>query len=119
MTSRFVIREKNTEAFCTSSRRATFGFELADAALFTSRASAERAIRQMFSNEMNPHGGNTWSVWNPLLEKDFIYHNSHYQEYIALLESYPAHRDYAERVRTTQSERRCEMEVLEVKLTLV
>lgn len=47
MASLFVIREKNTNKFCTSSKFAYFDADLQNAAMFNKRENAEKAAREM------------------------------------------------------------------------
>ena len=117
MASLFVIREKGTGAFCSSSKMRNFSLDLNDAAMFNQRKNAEKACKNMFGTGMNIYGGWSWTISN---DEGFTeYHNSHFEEYVSLLETYEDHRDHAKWLRENVSERKCEMEIVEVKLTLV
>ena len=66
MTSLFVIREKNTGTFCTSSKFKHFEADLQKAAMFNQRKNAESAARKMFAaadkGVITPYGGWCWRV---------------------------------------------------------
>lgn len=86
MASKFVIREKTTNTFCTSQKFEHFSRDLQDAALFASRNNAEKAVRGMQPKEMNPYGGHTWSIMNENGQVQ-AFHKAFLKEYIAELES--------------------------------
>jgi hypothetical protein len=121
MPSKFVIREKTTNTFCISSKHRFFMEDLDDSVLFTSRSRAEHAVKEMdkfLTKEVNPYGGNTWSV--TIGNQTTVYH-TFLQQYANLLEeSDPrAHADTISWLRRDGIERKPEFEVLEVKLTIV
>jgi len=67
---------------------------------------------------VSPYGGNTWS----LVQEDGTrqeYFGSFMKEYLALLESKPNLQDMAQYVRDHGVERSIDLEVVEVRLTLV
>jgi hypothetical protein len=123
MASLFVIREKNTNTFCVSSKFAYFNADLQNAAMFNQRKSAEKAARTMFRDAdkgvVNRYGGWSWRVYN----EDGSYRDFHHallKEYIELLKNHSsATADSIRWLETDVKEQRCEMEVVEVKLMLV
>lgn len=124
MASLFVIREKNTGTFCTSSKHAQFDADLQSAAMFNQRKNAEKAARGMFAaadkGVVTHYGGWTWSVHK---EDGTVqtYHHALLKEYIELLRN-STNRDHSDTIRyleTEVREQRCEMEIVEVRLTLV
>lgn len=124
MASLFVIREKNTNTFCISSKFKYFNADLQSAAMFNQRMNAEKAIRSMFRDAdkgvVNPYGGWAWRVYNED-GTDQTYHHSLLKEYIELLKGNTS-RDHSASIlwlETEVKEQRCEMEVVEVRLTLV
>jgi len=123
MASLFVIREKNTNTYCTGSNRCTFNADLQSAAMFNKRENAEKAARTMFAKadkgEVNRYGGWTWEVYN---EDGTVqhFHHAHLKAYIELLRN--STNDHTDRIKWIEEEvkeQRCEMEVLEVKLSLI
>lgn len=124
MASLFVIREKNTDTYCTSSKFCHFEADLQLAAMFNQRKNAEKAARSMFAKadkgEVTPYGGWTWSV----RKEDGTaqtYHHALLKEYIELLRNSTNidHSDAIQYLETEVREQRCEMEIVEVRLTLV
>ena len=123
MASLFVIREKNTGTFCTSSKFKHFEADLQKAAMFNQRKNAESAARKMFAGadkgQVNPYGGWRWRV----VYKDNSYQDFHHallKEYIEFLKAHSGnHADSIRWLETEVREQRCEMEVIEVRLTLV
>ena len=123
MASLFVIREKNTNTYCTSSKVKHFEADLQKAAMFNQRKNAENAARKMFADadkgEVNRYGGSTWRVFNED-GTNVIYHHAHLKEYIEVLKtSTNNHADMIKYLEEEGKEQRCEMEVVEVRLTLV
>ena len=123
MASLFVIREKNTGTFCTSSKFKHFEADLQKAAMFNQRKNAEGAARKMFAKadkgELNPYGGWCWRVYD---ENDLVhdFHHALLQEYIEFLKAHSGNHAASIRwLETEVKEQRCEMEVVEVRLTLV
>jgi hypothetical protein len=126
MSNKFVIREKTTNTFCTSTKNRFFADDLNESALFSSRANAEKAVKDMIrylTKEVNIYGGNSWSV--AIGTKTTVY-QTFLQEYISLLEKDNAHlissgwfNDRLKELKTTVVERVPELEVVEVRLTLV
>jgi hypothetical protein len=122
MASLFVIREKNTGTYCTSSKYKHFEADLQKAAMFNQRKNAEKAARAMFAKadkgEVNRYGGWCWR----LFKEDGTYQDFHHallKEYIELLKNHSGnHTDSIRWLETEVKEQRCEMEVVEVKLTL-
>jgi hypothetical protein len=122
MASLFVIREKNTGTFCTSSKFKHFEADLQKAAMFNQRKNAETAARKMFAGadkgQVNPYGGWCWRVYN---EDESIqdFHHALLNEYIEFLKAHSGnHADSIQYLQTKVREQRCEMEVVEVKLSL-
>ena len=119
MRSLFVIRDKNTGAFCSSAKNIYFNTDTNSASLFDSVKNAEKAIRTMMSfltKEMSHYGGNTWHLTDGDGYKTFFH--AFKQEYIALLASKDHLKDHAEGHKATP-EAQLDLEVVEVKLTLV
>ena len=126
MASRFVIREKTFGGFCTSQKYVSFNTDLQEAALYVSRENAQKAAVNMFKYR----AGRVWSIVNPGWPVR-SYHDSNLQEYIEDLESRIESCDRADgmrvrqltellqHLRETAVELRCDMEVVEVKLTIV
>lgn len=123
MASLFVIREKNTGAFCTSSKFKHFDADLQKAAMFNQRKNAEAAARKMFAGadkgQVNPYGGWCWRVYS----EDGSIHDFHHallNEYIEFLKNSKGINlaDHIKYLEQHGKEQRCEMEVVEVKLTL-
>ena len=123
MASLFVIREKSTGTFCTSSKFKHFEADLQKAAMFNQRKNAESAARKMFAaadkGVITPYGGWCWRVYDENgLVHDF--HHALLQEYIEFLEAHSGnHADSIKYLQTEVREQRCEMEIVEVRLTLV
>ncbi len=125
MASLFVIHEKNTNTFCTSSKFASFSSDLQEAAMFNSRKNAEKAAKKMFAGAeegINTYGGWRWTCTKgggPVQN----YHHAHLNEYIEYLKK--DHQDnqhrlaYIKMLEEEYAELRCDLEVLEVKLTIV
>lgn len=124
MASKFIIREKTTNSYCTSSKHYHFSDDLDSAVLFASRENAEKAIKAantFFTKEMTPYGGNTWSVYNTE-ENTCITYQTFVKEYIAMLESNPDVAKFAydiQHIKTNVIERTPELEAIEVKLCIV
>ena len=128
MASLFVIREKNTGTFCTSSKFKYFEADLQKAAMFNQRKNAESAARKMFAaadkGVVNPYGGWAWRVYNEDGTEQ-TFHHALLKEYIELLKNAAraaAKGPYADMIKYLQTEvheQKCEMEVVEVRLTLV
>jgi hypothetical protein len=119
MKSLFVIRDVNTGSFCSSSKSIFFDTDVNAASLFDSKQNAEKAIRSVMNfmtKAMNPYGGNTWSLTDDNNVETFFH--SFKEEYIQMLESKP---HLADRVAGNQARREAQLdlEVVEVKLTLV
>jgi hypothetical protein len=123
MASLFVIREKNTGTFCTSSKFKHFEADLQKAAMFNQRKNAESAARKMFAGAnkgtVNPYGGWAWRVYNEDGTEQ-TYHHALLKEYIEFLKAHSGnHADSIKYLQTKVQEKPCEMEVVEVRLTLV
>jgi hypothetical protein len=123
MASLFVIREKNTGTFCTSSKFKHFEADLQKAAMFNQRKNAESAARKMFASAnkgtVNPYGGWAWRVYNEDGTEQ-TYHHALLKEYIEFLKAHSGnHADSIKYLQTKVQEKPCEMEVVEVRLTLV
>jgi hypothetical protein len=125
--SLFVIREKNTGTFCTSSKFKHFEADLQKAAMFNQRKNAESAARKMFAGAnkgtVNPYGGWAWRVYNEDGTEQ-TYHHALLKEYIELLKTKQRDddeywSDTIQHLQTKVREQPCEMEVVEVRLTLV
>jgi len=118
MASKFVIREKTTNTFCTSQKLQYFSRDLQDAALFESRNNAEKAVRGMRPKEMNPYGGHTWSIMN---ENGRVqaFHKAFLKEYIEELEKHPHAVENADYLKKHGVELAQDLEVVEVKLVIV
>jgi len=119
MASKFAVREKNSNTFCTSTKHSYFSHDLQDAALFASRENAEKAIRGMLPKAVvNPYGGYTWSF---VSEDGTIqqYHAAMLKEYIEMLEKLPHCADDAAYLKEHGIERAMDLEVVEIKLVLV
>lgn len=118
MPSKFTIREKGSNTFCTSTKHSYFSHDLQDAALFASRENAEKAVRGMLPKAVvNPHGGYTWSI----VKEDGtmqVYHAAMLKEYIALLEMHEHCKDMAAYLKQHGIERSFDLEVVEIKLVL-
>lgn len=109
MASLFVIREKSTGEFCTGQKFRSFSHDLQIAAFFSSKKNAEKAMRGMF-----PAGQpDTWTA-----EGGKVFYHGNLKEYIESLDQHPNGADFINAVRETYTERKCEMEAVEVKLTL-
>jgi len=124
MASLFVIREKNTETYCTSSRFRHFEEDLQKAAMFNQRKNAEKAARGMFAKAdkgvVTPYGGWVWSVHKEDGTEQ-TYHHALLKEYIELLRN-STNRDHSDTIRYLETkvlEQKCEMEIVEVRLTIV
>jgi hypothetical protein len=123
MASLFVIREKNTGTYCTSSKFKHFEADLQKAAMFNQRKNAESAARKMFAGAnkgtVNPYGGWAWRVYNEDGTEQ-TYHHALLKEYIEFLKAHSGnHADSIKYLQTKVQEKPCEMEVAEVRLTLV
>lgn len=119
MKSLFVIRDKTTGAFCSSAKYKYFNSDVNAASLFDSKANAEKAVRSMMSSltkELNPYGGNTWSLTQDNVVEAFFH--AFHTEYIQLLESKMHLKQHAESARKIK-DAKLDLEVVEVKLTLV
>ena len=123
MASLFVIREKNTGTFCTSSKFKHFEADLQKAAMFNQRRNAESAARKMFAGAdkgtVNPYGGWHWSIYKEDGSQQ-TFHHALLIEHIELLKAHSGnHADSIKYLQTEVREQRCEMEIVEVRLTLV
>jgi len=123
MASLFVIREKNTGTFCTSSKFKHFEADLQKAAMFNQRRNAESAARKMFEaadkGVITPYGGWHWSIYKEDGSQQ-TFHHALLKEYIELLKAHSGnHADSIKYLQTEVQEKPCEMEVVEVRLTLV
>jgi hypothetical protein len=119
MKSLFVIRDKKTGSFCSSSKFRHFDTEVNSASLFDSQKNAEKAIRSMMSfltKAVNPYGGNVWSLVNGDVAERFCH--GFKEEYIEMLRSKDHLKDLAEGWVSVK-EAQLDLEVVEVKLTLV
>lgn len=128
MASRFVIREKAFGGFCTSQKYASFSTDLQEAALYASRENAQKAVKNMFGWQTRVN-----SVWSIVDASGAVrsYHDSNLQEYIEEVESLIRVCDsddvcrirqlteLATHLRENAVELPCDMEVVEVKLTIV
>ena len=106
----FVIRETETGAYCTGQKFRSFSMDMQTAALFVSRANAEKAMKAMFRGSKNGQQYNIWTVDGNSYHPDV-------QAYIdqCLNSTRP---DMADGIRNTFTDKTCFMEVVEVKLTL-
>jgi hypothetical protein len=112
MASLFVIRERDTGAFCASSKRQMFSHDLNAAALFASVANAEKAIRGMFST--HSEACLLWSV-----DSNDYYHGDK-TDYIAAMEKHSRTAvEYIKHMRENVENKLADLEVVEVKLSLV
>jgi len=119
MKSLFVIRDKNTGAFCSSAKYHYFDTDVNSASLFDSKKNAEKAIRSMvnfLSKAVNPYGGNIWSLTNGGATERFFH--AFKKEYIEMLRSLDHLKDMADGWEPVK-EAQLDLEVVEVKLTLV
>ena len=110
----FVIRETETGAYCTGQKFRSFSTDMQTAALFVSRANAEKAVRDMFKGEKHGQQYNIWTV-------DGNRYHPNKQAYIdQCINSNSAHAAaMIAEVQNTYTDKTCRMEVVEVKLTLV
>lgn len=125
MASLYVIREKNTNTYCTSSKHSYFSADLQAAAMFNQRKNADKAVRGMFGEAdkgiVNSYGGLTWQVLNEDGTVQYFQY-AFLKEYIEALKNSPNSQNHIDRIKwleTEVREQRCEMEVVEVKLVLV
>lgn len=107
----FVIREKNTGAFCTGQRFRSFSMDMQSAAQFVSRTNAEKAMKGMFRGDRNGQQYNIWTI------DDQRYHPN-VQAYVDQCTKTNAI-EMADAVRDTYTQKTCDMEIVEVKLILV
>jgi hypothetical protein len=119
MQSLFVIRDVNTKAVCSSAKHYHFNSDVNAASLFDSKQNAEKAIRSIMkfmTKAMCPYGGNIWTLTDGNDVETFFH--SFKAEYIQMLESKP---HLATHVAGNQARREAQLdlEVIEVKLTLV
>ena len=120
MASLFVIREKNTGAFCYSSRHRNFGPMLDNAVIFKRAENAAAAIR-----DMNRADSRSWLMWTLCEVDDTVWKDIFSfgkKEFIEMIENNPAQnlqrREYLETYQAApQIALNCE--VVEVKMTLV
>lgn len=120
MASKFAIREKNSNTFCTSTKHRYFSHDLQDAALLASRENAEKAVRGMLPKAVvNPYGGWTWIIVSEDGTVQTVYHAALLKEYIAMLETHDHCKDTAAYLKEHGVERAMDLEVVEIKLTLV
>jgi hypothetical protein len=112
MASLFVIREKNTGTFCTSSKNNTFATELNAAAMFSSHQAAEKAAKKMFEvlTTAERQQYNEWYIDGVKYHPDLTLYIQQYIGWCGLTEA---------DMRANIIEKTCEMEVVEVRLTLV
>lgn len=106
----FVIRETTTGAFCTGQKLRSFSMNMQSAALFVSRANAEKAMNAMFKGSKI---GQQYDIWT--IDNNFYHPNV--QSYIDQCVN-STRPDMAANIRDTYTEKTCVMEVVEVKLTL-
>jgi hypothetical protein len=113
--SLFVIRERSTGAFCTSSKYQSFSHDLNSAALFARAKNAEKAIRGMFHPDTEGHCGMQWTV-----EETNYYHGDK-ENLVAIIEASPRgpNVEYVEYIRKNVENKLADLEVVEVKLSLV
>jgi len=52
MASKFVIREKGSQSYCTSGKQLSFDTDLNEAVLFASRANAEKVVREATASSL-------------------------------------------------------------------
>ena len=119
MKSLFVIRDKNTNSFCSSAKHHYFNTDVNSASLFDSQKNADKAIRSMVNfldRAVNPYGGNVWSLVNGDVVERFFH--AFKEEYIKMLRSESHLKDMADGWEPVK-EARLDLEVVEVKLTLV
>jgi len=119
MASKFAIRENGSNTFCTSTKFSHFNGDLNNAALFASRANAEKAVRSMTPKQMTPYGGHTWCIVSEDGVVVEVYHKAFLAEYIALLETKLHLADQVEHLKEHGVERAMALEVVELKLILV
>ena len=119
MKSLFVIRDKNTNSFCSSSKFRHFDTDVNSASLFDSQKNADKAIRSMMSfltKAVTHYGGNVWRLTNGDVSENFCH--AFKKEYIEMLRSHDHLKDMAE-AWVSFKEAQLDLEVVEVKLTLV
>ena len=122
MKSLYIIRDKNTGAVCSSAKHRYFTTDTNEASLFDSQKNAEKAIRAIVSSltkAVNPYGGNKWHLTTAgknAKQESFFY--AFKKEYIELLQS-KAHLQYAVPGNEEIPEAQFDLEVVEVKLTIV
>lgn len=113
MASVFVIRERSTGAFCTSSKHQRFSHDLNNAAHFANAKNAEKAIRGMFHPDTEKYCGLYWTV-----EETNYYHGDK-ENFIAMLEEDPRYVERITYMRENFENRLADLEVVEAKLCLV
>ena len=125
MASRFVIREKAFGGFCTSQKYASFSTDLQEAALYASRENAQKAVKNMFVCRSDQ-----WSIVDAAGTVR-RYYTAELQAYIEEVESLIRACDSDDvcrirhltelvtHLRENAVELPCDMEVVEVKLTIV
>ena len=120
MASKFAIREKNTNTFCTSTKHKYFTHDLQDAALLASREHAEKAIRGMLPTAVvDPYDGYAWIIYKEDGTVQTVYHAALLKEYIELLEKHERCKEQAIYLKEHGVERAVDLEVIELKLVLV
>lgn len=110
--SRYVIRERGTNSFCTSTGYKSFSLDLEEAAIFVNKANAQKAIKTMFGKLDVSDTKKTWS-----LGQDCFYSGDK-----AELISVGQDLGWDTTVMSFYNnlpERKVDLEVCEVKLTLV
>ena len=107
----FVIRETETGAYCTGQKFRSFSMDMQTAALFVSRANAEKAMKAMFKGAKNGQQYNAWTI------DDKRYHPNVQAYFDQCANS--TRPEMANHIRDTFTDKVCHMEVVEVKLTLV
>lgn len=107
----FVIRETETGAFCTGQKFRSFSMDMQTAALFVSRANAEKAMKAMFKDTKNGQQYNSWTIDGKLYHPDV-------QAYIDQCVN-STRPDIADGIRNSYTDKTCVMEVVEVKLVLI
>lgn len=107
----FVIRETGTGAFCTGQKFRSFSMDMQTAALFVSRANAEKAMKAMFRGDGRGQQYNAWTIENNRYHPNL-------QAYIDQCAN-STRPDMADGIRESFTEKTCVMEVVEVKLVLV
>lgn len=117
MASKFVVREKSTKAFLTSTRRAHFSADLSVASLFASYENAVKASQGLVEFNDGPvrQQYGSWVVDNQHFHTNLDRHIEQFYD--------PKHSmskvEQEAYFRNLYTERLCEVEVVEVNLTVV